>query len=129
MDEPADPYLVLGLNDGATPREISRAYRSGVRRYHPDTLCPGASSPASRESTDKALARVMEAYQALSRPSVGAERGRAGGSPSPQQWPADQPSGDRSQSHHVTVRQHTPRLVVHDTPPIQISPLRWEPSN
>ena len=129
MREPADPYLVLGLTVGATPREIARAYRSGVRRYHPDTLSPGASSPASRESTDKALARVMEAYEALSRPSTSLQGDRAGQSPSPQQSPADQPPGNRSQSRHVTVHHHAPRRSVHDTPPIQISPLRWEPSS
>ncbi|WP_425571789.1 J domain-containing protein [Paeniglutamicibacter antarcticus] len=122
---------MLGLNVGATRREIARAYRSGVRRYHPDTMSAEAFSPASRKSADRALARVMEAYEALLRPSTGAENERPGKttSPPPQQSPSDHPPGDRLQSHHMPVRYHAPRLLAQDTPPIQVSPLWWKPAS
>ena len=37
---PDDPYRVLGLNPGATEREINRAYRRLAKLFHPD-LNPG----------------------------------------------------------------------------------------
>lgn len=127
MAEATNPYRVLGLNMGATPREIARAYRSEVRRYHPDTMSAAASSSGFRMTAEKSLAQVMEAYETLSRPSAGTKSERAGDTPSPHQAPSVQTPFDRSQSHHVTVRRHEPRLLAQDTPPIQISPLRWEP--
>lgn len=127
MAEATNPYRVLGLNVGATPREIARAYRSEVRRYHPDTMSAAASSSGFRMTAEKSLAQVMEAYETLSRPSAGTKSERAGDTPPPHQAPSVQTPFDRSQSHHVTVRRHEPRLFDQDTPPIQISPLRWEP--
>ena len=32
----ADPYAVLGVSPGATAEEIKAAYRSLVKRHHPD---------------------------------------------------------------------------------------------
>ena len=36
MTELRDPYEVLGLRRGASPREIRAAYRTLARRHHPD---------------------------------------------------------------------------------------------
>lgn len=35
---PWDPYAVLGIASGATPDEITRAYRDQMKRYHPDRV-------------------------------------------------------------------------------------------
>ena len=34
---PGDPYRVLGVSPGASPRDIARAYRRAVQHAHPDT--------------------------------------------------------------------------------------------
>lgn len=31
-----DPYKILGIDEGATPQEVSRAYRKMAAKYHPD---------------------------------------------------------------------------------------------
>jgi DnaJ-domain-containing protein 1 len=33
-----DPYAVLGVPRGASPDEITRAYREQMKRYHPDRV-------------------------------------------------------------------------------------------
>ena len=37
MTPATDPYRTLGLNPGATPAEIKRAYRRLAKAYHPDS--------------------------------------------------------------------------------------------
>ena len=55
-----DPYIALGVPRTATREEIARAYRSAVKRSHPDT---GAStSPAQ-------MARITEAWRILGDPT------------------------------------------------------------
>jgi hypothetical protein len=41
MDD-VDPHAVLGLEPGATPDEIQRAYRALAKRFHPDRAGEGA---------------------------------------------------------------------------------------
>jgi curved DNA-binding protein CbpA len=53
-----DPYTVLGVPHGASEREIHAAYRSAVRRTHPDA---GGSSDAFES--------VQEAYEVLRDPA------------------------------------------------------------
>lgn len=36
--QPWDPYAVLGIEPGATPEEIGRAYREQMKLYHPDRV-------------------------------------------------------------------------------------------
>jgi molecular chaperone DnaJ len=56
-----DFYVLLGLERGATVRDIQRAYRRLARRYHPD-INPG-------DRTAEALFRqIVEAYETLSDP-------------------------------------------------------------
>ena len=45
---PTDLYAILGLNRNATPAQISHAYRTLLRRYHPDTRTPGDRSRPPR---------------------------------------------------------------------------------
>lgn len=52
-----DPYLILGIAQGATPEEIRAAFRRKVRQRHPDT----AAEP--EEGSD--VQEVLEAYHTL----------------------------------------------------------------
>ena len=54
-------YVILGLERGATLREIKRAYRRLARRFHPDI------NPGDREA-DAFFRHVVEAYETLSDP-------------------------------------------------------------
>lgn len=58
MDE-AEAWRVLGLRPGSDGTAIRRAYRSLVRRHHPDL-----AGPAGTERT----ARLTQAYEVLTRP-------------------------------------------------------------
>jgi len=39
----SDPYAVLGLSRGASLGDVRHAYRTAVRRVHPDSAGPAAS--------------------------------------------------------------------------------------
>lgn len=53
-----DPYAVLGLPRDASQDEINHAYRTLMRRYHPDTSGPGPIP-------ERAAAEILEAYAQL----------------------------------------------------------------
>ena len=53
-----DLYIVLGVQRGATPGEIKRAYRRLARRYHPDI------NPGDREAATR-FRQILEAYETL----------------------------------------------------------------
>lgn len=53
-----DPYAVLGIPRGATQTEITAAYKSLAKKYHPD-LNPGDTLAAQR------MAEINEAYNVL----------------------------------------------------------------
>ena len=57
----ASLYRTLGVEPSASPAEVRRAYRSALRRLHPDAA-PGASVTA--------LGSVVGAYRALERGGV-----------------------------------------------------------
>src|SRR5438132_4103622 len=56
-----DLYVVLGVERGATPGDIKRAYKRLARRYHPD-INPGDRMAAAQ------FQRIAEAYETLSDP-------------------------------------------------------------
>ncbi len=53
-----DLYIILGVQRGATPGDIKRAYRRLARRYHPD-INPGDREAAAR------FRQILEAYETL----------------------------------------------------------------
>jgi molecular chaperone DnaJ len=53
-----DLYIVLGVQRGASPGEIKRAYRRLARRYHPDI------NPGDREAAGR-FRQILEAYETL----------------------------------------------------------------
>jgi DnaJ-class molecular chaperone len=57
MPKPLDPYLVLGIQRGADPTEVKRAYRRLVLLLHPDVN----GDPACAER----LREVQSAYEQL----------------------------------------------------------------
>jgi DnaJ-class molecular chaperone len=64
--EPPDPYRVLNLARTASPAELVHAYRSQLRRHHPDTRPP--STPDEALTHDQELRRAIAAYALLRDP-------------------------------------------------------------
>jgi molecular chaperone DnaJ len=56
-----DLYIVLGLERGATPADVKRAYKRLARKYHPD-INPGDQMAAAH------FRQISEAYETLSDP-------------------------------------------------------------
>jgi molecular chaperone DnaJ len=57
-----DLYVVLGLGEGASERDIKRAYRRLARRFHPD-INPGDHDAEAR------FRQILDAYETLVDPS------------------------------------------------------------
>ena len=55
---PKDYYLVLGVERGANLNKIKKAYRTVIKKYHPDIT-------RTKESTTRFL-EIKEAYEILS---------------------------------------------------------------
>jgi DnaJ-class molecular chaperone len=73
-DHDQDLYLVLGVDPSASASQITHAYRTLMRRHHPDTRHPPATAtrldPAQDPSRDHdtALQRIAAAYTVLRDP-------------------------------------------------------------
>jgi len=63
---PPDPYAVLGVPADASQALIDRAYRTLVRRYHPDSR--SVSDPERAARDDAHLRQVMAAYRVIGDP-------------------------------------------------------------
>lgn len=61
--DPDDPYSVLKISRNADSKEISRAFRREMLRYHPDTQTH--ATPAARERATERSKIISEAYQKL----------------------------------------------------------------
>ena len=126
-----DYYAVLHVSRGASPQEIARAYRSLMRRHHPDVAAEGAA-PAE-------LQLIMQAFAVLRDP----KRRHAYDREASRTGPADPPAeynrpGERSEEsgqgtsrsagrRNVSSPQDIPvRVVRRREPPLRVTPVRWE---
>lgn len=85
MSTKRDYYEVLGIQQGATPEEIKKAYRALAMKYHPDR------NPGDKDAEAK-FKEIGEAYEILKDPQKKARYDRFGhqepgmGSPFSQDW-------------------------------------------
>src|SRR5207249_3382739 len=68
MTPEQDHYAVLGLGPDATAAQVSHAYRTLLRRHHPDTRTEELGAGTSGAGHDVALQRVLTAYAVLHDP-------------------------------------------------------------
>ena len=97
-----DPYRTLGLEPGASPAEVKRAYRRLAKAFHPDS--------AGEAALPRFLA-IHEAYDVLTGDSRGV-RGRGGSAPgasrpSAEPWRAD-PARARAAREQARTRRARP---------------------
>jgi DnaJ-domain-containing protein 1 len=58
-----DPHAVLGVHAGATPEELTRAYRAQMKKYHPDRV---ADLPSEfQELAHQKAIEIQRAYAEL----------------------------------------------------------------
>jgi molecular chaperone DnaJ len=65
-------YEVLGLNNGASPEEVKKAFRKLSKKYHPDL------NPDNAEASEK-MSKINEAYRILTGKEKPKEEQRRGG--------------------------------------------------
>jgi curved DNA-binding protein CbpA len=110
--EPIDCYAVLGLPRHATQAQISAAYRTLLRRYHPDSRAPADSS--RDEVSDAALQQVLTAYTILHDPA--------------HRFDYDQRTNPRtSRAPTPAPRIHLSRTHPFGDPPLRAGPVHWTP--
>jgi curved DNA-binding protein CbpA len=63
---PSNPYVVLGVPADASAAEISHAYRTLLRRHHPDTRASDSGQHSA--AADLVLQEVLDAYAVLGDP-------------------------------------------------------------
>ncbi len=84
--DPGDPYRVLGVDTGASQRDIARAYRRGVQRAHPDTRPGDPPAAAAR------FAALTAAYELLRDPGRRADYDRGHPAAEPSRRPPGPPA-------------------------------------
>ena len=110
--EPIDCYAVLGVARDATQAQISVAYRTLLRRYHPDSRAPADSS--RDEISDAALQQLLSAYTVLRDPA--------------RRFDYDQQTNPRTSPAHRPTRQvHLSPTHPFDDPPLRAGPVHWTP--
>lgn len=71
-----DPYIVLGLERGASDDEVKKAYRTLSRKYHPDA---NINNPNKAQAEEK-FKEVQQAYDAIQHEKEGGGYGYGPGS-------------------------------------------------
>jgi hypothetical protein len=75
---PVDPHAVLGLDPGATPAQVQRAYRALAKRFHPDRAGEGAGEMMiSINAAYDLLRERLEAAHGAGPPGARSPNGRA----------------------------------------------------
>jgi curved DNA-binding protein CbpA len=114
MPDWTDLYAILGISRQATQAEIDHAYRTLLRRHHPDTRPPADESESA--VSDSTLQRVLAAYTVLRDPVRRAEYDREI-EVRPRTHPAPRPA--------VPVHHYR----AYGRPPIVAGPVRWHRAN
>lgn len=65
-----DPHAVLGLDPGASPEEVQRAYRALAKRFHPDRAGDGELMISINAAYDLLRERLEEEHGARSGPGA-----------------------------------------------------------
>ena len=107
-----DLYAVLGLARDATPAEVTAAFRSLLRRFHPDTRAPRTSS--ENVAADATLRQVVTAYQTLRDPGRRSDYDKL---------TAPKPAPMRSRLHQARLYE---TRTAKDSP-IRAGPVHWTP--
>jgi DnaJ-class molecular chaperone len=110
-----DYYAALEIPHDASQQEIARAYRTMMRRHHPD-IAGGDAGPAELQLVMQAFAVLRDPRRraAYDREVLAAAAGEAAGAQAGAQQPANEP-------------QNIPvRVVRHREPPLRVTPVRWE---
>ena len=116
---------MLHLNPEATAADIQRAYRSLMRRYHPDTG-PAPTTQAQASQEREVLAQIMNAHAVLRDPVQRASYDHD--LTSSQLRQATDPVGEVSRSApSKAARMYRPHAPQYGQPPLIVGPLRWEP--
>ena len=103
-------YAILGVPRGASQAEISHAYRTLLRRHHPDTRTPHDQSQAA--ASDTTLQQILAAYTVLHDPARRADYDRA-----------TTPQVDQSNRRPQQVSSRDA-----SQPPIIAGPVTWHPT-
>jgi DnaJ like chaperone protein len=72
IDDGRDPYLVLGLDPGASPAEVRRVYRLLVAEHHPDRLIAKGVPEDLIEVATARMAAINHAYGQITKPAAAA---------------------------------------------------------
>jgi DnaJ-class molecular chaperone len=109
-----DHYAILGVAPDAGPAQITHAYRTLLRRHHPDTRAHASDSAG--EDHDAALQRILTAYEVLHDPHQRAAYDQRLQTPTQRRRASAPP---RDQPLRATRPRYDP------APPIQAGPVRW----
>jgi len=110
--EPTDLYAILGLTPDATQAQIGAAYRTLLRRYHPDTRTLAETSDDA--ISDAALQHVLTAYTVLHDPA--------------RRFTYDQQTTPRTApSRTPAPRIRLSQIHPFDNPPLRAGPVHWTP--
>ena len=66
INDPGDPYVVLGLTPDSSDEDVKRAYRRLVRQYHPDTMIAAGVPQEFAEIANSQIRAINAAYETIS---------------------------------------------------------------